>query len=83
MGGISDSVAFDHIKGSCSIISGPYYYNPAENKWEESPVIEHGRAYVIEVKQDCRLGLKSEDDSPPSFPARMAATASAILGIAK
>ncbi|MFH1106774.1 MAG: hypothetical protein V1787_02665 [Candidatus Micrarchaeota archaeon] len=46
------------LLSSCSVTSGPYYYDNPQRKWVKATRFEPGRGYFVKVSSGCFLGGK-------------------------
>jgi hypothetical protein len=63
IGAPSESINFYSIIGDCNLLSGPWWFNSASNKFEKAQVFKPGEGYFVKVKDKCKLG--SEIPPPP------------------
>lgn len=51
-------VAFLPLKGTCTVKSGPWYYDPALKDYRRVTKLEPGKGYWLKVDSACSLGTK-------------------------
>ena len=74
IGGPSKNVNIYSVAGDCDILSGPWTYNAAAERYQKAQVLKPGEGYFIKVNSDCNLG----SDIPPPPPSE----SSGITGMA-
>lgn len=61
--GWSTQASFDSIRGSCSVLSGPWEYSSKAHRYQWATMLQPGHAYFVKVSGDC--ALESTADIPP------------------
>ena len=65
MGAPYSETAFADLKGTCTVASGPHYYNSDSNTWENPSSLSPGKGYFIKVNGACQLGSSADLPPPP------------------
>lgn len=74
VGGPSEAVNFYSIIGDCNLLSGPWWFNSASNKYEKAQVFRPGEGYFVKVKDRCKLGT----EIPPLPPGELSIISKAL-----
>ena len=56
---------FTDLKGTCTVASGPHYYNSDSGAWENPSSLSPGKGYFIKVNGACQLGSSADLPPPP------------------
>ncbi len=71
--GYYDALSLDDFKGDCEI-ERAFGWDAREQEWERFGIDEKiggdglGLGFIVEVENDCRLALESDDVLPPTLP---------------
>ena len=66
IGAAKNEASFDEVKGTCDAASGPWSFDPTENKWSRSSTLVSGMGYFVKVSDRCELGSSDLPPLPPN-----------------
>ncbi len=74
--GPMNPVDFDEIKGDCELVGGIKEYKNSRGEYASTSTLEPGKAYLLKVEKDCKLGARAPTAASPSFARQSANSAS-------
>ncbi|MBI5228803.1 hypothetical protein HY991_01740 [Candidatus Micrarchaeota archaeon] len=78
IGGPSNEVSFEEIKGNCQPVSGPWEYLPEARKYQKTNQLKPGNGYLVKLAYACQLAQYLESEVPPALPEETGITGSVV-----